>query len=138
MSKALKISIQNKESELPVGSIWISAKATLEQLHASLQILLDTGIYSSFTFMLISQRRSIEQSMARKITIDIAFAENKVIRYQNPYPGSIIFLLEITEETDNYEKNYPMVAGMPREKEYNKLLEKYRNGNGEGRKVSPT
>ncbi len=125
MSRAFKINIQNKESELPVGSIWIPTNATLKQLHAALQILLDTGSYSSYIFMLVSQRRSIDQSMADIMTIDKAFAENKVIRYQNPYPGNIIFLLEETEEIDNYRKDYPIVAGMPKEKEYNKLLEKY-------------
>lgn len=125
MSKAIKISIRNLEAELPIGSMWVPAKATMELLHATLQILLNTETYTSYAFMLLRQHRSIDQFMASKVTIFNVFENNEIIRYQNPYPGSYIVILERTEVVEDYNMNYPIVAGMPSEKEYNNLLKQY-------------
>lgn len=127
ISRALEINIQNKEDERLVGSVWLPARATFEQLHVALQILLDKEVFFSYAFMLGSQCKSIDQAIADKMTIDKAFAENEVIRYRNPYPGNEMVLLKKAGETSTYKKNHPIASGMPLEKEYNKQLEKYCN-----------
>lgn len=98
---------------------------TFYELHAALELILNTGCGNCYSFMLMATHRAIEDNTAAGCKAAPVFKQNPRIRYLNPYPGTLACLLEL-ESIDNKESaRHPFVSGTENDSQINTRLEEY-------------
>ncbi|XCP85057.1 hypothetical protein ABXS75_18855 [Roseburia hominis] len=121
----MKIKVTNNAKIDERFAIEVPENISLFQFHAVLEIALDVVPGAHFCFMLMSERKSIEDVTADRYKLSTAFSQNSVIRYLNPYPGDRIYLLELQRTEKEGKTKYPIVSGTKEDKQINEWLKKY-------------
>lgn len=121
----LKITLKLPTPHFKSASLTLPPQITFYQLHTALELILNLGCSTYYSFMLMTTNQAIEANTAADCKIAPAFRQNRQIRYLNPYPGTFACLLELESIDDKEDTPYPFITGTGSDSQINACLKEY-------------